>query len=85
MVFLPKGGFCMPLCQVQLFAELRQQLEIDFFGKALVEDVKVLFVEADATKTIVTFREVATQNNIGAVAAAFGLHAISTVGHGGTV
>jgi len=47
--------------------------------------VKIFFVEADATKAIVTFGEVSTQDDISAVAAAFGLHAISAVGHGGTV
>jgi hypothetical protein len=51
----------------------------------LVEDVKIFFVQANATKAIVAFREVSTQDEISAVAAAFGLDAISTVGHRGTV
>ena len=45
--------------------------------------MKVFSVEADAAKAIVAFREVSTQDDIGTVAAAFGLDAISAVGHGG--
>jgi hypothetical protein len=51
----------------------------------LVEDMKVFLVQAHAAKAIVALREVSTQDDIGTVAAAFGLDAISAVGHGGAV
>jgi len=47
--------------------------------------VKILFVQPNATKAIIAFREVSTQDEISTVAAAFGLHAIGAVGHGGAV
>ena len=47
--------------------------------------MKVLLFEADAAEAIVTFREVSTQDEVSAVAAAFGLDAISAVRHGSAV
>jgi len=47
--------------------------------------MEVFSVEADATEAIVAFGEVSAQDEIGAVAAAFGAYAISAVGHRGAV
>jgi|GEM_PF-4817527 len=51
---------CAPLGQVQLFSEPCSQLEISVLGKALVEDVKIFFIEADAAEAIIAFCKVAT-------------------------